>query len=113
SYTILARLAGVERQSSGTLLHINYIDSVFGRGWGLQGLQELYKDPDPDPSNSDVSATVVDGSGEGQRFERIKLPPDLLQDCPDPDPNRMAQYKTVPGDSSKLETAPAAGFAPQ
>jgi YD repeat-containing protein len=103
NYTIMAKLAGVERQSGGRLLHINSIDSVFGRGWGVKGLQELYED-------ANGSVTVVDGSGDGQRFERVDLPADLLKECPDPDPTKAEVYRTLPGDNSKLvRTLPGPG----
>jgi YD repeat-containing protein len=67
NYTIHAHFAGKDRPSSGTLLLDNEIQSAFGRGWGLQGVQDLYVDPDG-------SVDLVDGDGNAQHFGRLEMP---------------------------------------
>ena len=48
--------AGTSSTSTGELLHVNRIESPFGSGWGLAGLQELVE-------NEDGSVLSVDGDG--------------------------------------------------
>ena len=95
NYTVQATFAGKERSTSGTILHINGKESVFGRGWGIMGLQDLYIDPDG-------SATIMDGSGDGQHFDRVELPVGTLMDCPPPAGTRPEQYVTMNGDDSSF-----------
>ena len=47
---------------TGQLLHVNTINSAFGAGWGLSGLQELVANPDG-------SILLIDGDGSEQLFE--------------------------------------------
>ena len=49
-------LAGTMRTSEGQVAHVNGIDSPFGAGWGIAGLQELVANPDG-------SVLVIDGDG--------------------------------------------------
>ncbi len=49
-------LTGSIAEETGTIVHVNTIDSPFGAGWGLAGLQQLIENPDG-------SVLLVDGDG--------------------------------------------------
>ena len=66
--------AGMDTVTNGSIIHVNAIDSAFGRGWGLQGVQDLYVSPDG-------SVTINDGNGNAQNFERHEMPPVNLSSC--------------------------------
>lgn len=48
--------AGTSTTSQGQIYHINSIDSVFGSGWGIAGLQEIVESPSG-------SLLLIDGDG--------------------------------------------------
>ena len=73
---------GTTVESNGKILHVNSIDSDWGAGWGLAGLQELV-------SNPDGSILLIDGDGS-----------ELLFDAPTDGSNT---YVSPPGDFSTLE----------
>ena len=54
---------GTSSSSVGELIHINSVDSVFGSGWGLAGLQQVIE-------NDDGSVLLVDGDGT-ERLYRL------------------------------------------
>ena len=56
------RFVGSSTTSEGKFLHVNSIESPFGSGWGLAGLQELVENPDG-------SVLLVDGDGSELLFE--------------------------------------------
>ncbi|MCH8346240.1 MAG: hypothetical protein IIC87_04845, partial [Chloroflexi bacterium] len=49
---------------TGNLISVNTIDSPFGSGWGLSGLQQLVE-------NSDGSVLIIDGDGGELLFESV------------------------------------------
>lgn len=53
---------GSATRQQGDLLHVNTIDSPYGSGWGIAGLQELVE-------NSDSSILLIDGDGSEILFE--------------------------------------------
>ena len=55
--------SGSSTTLDGELVHVNFIDSVFGSGWGIAGLQELIE-------NEDGSVLLVDGDGTEIVFEQ-------------------------------------------
>src|SRR5947207_4092833 len=92
-YTINAHFAGKDRPTSGRLLHVNGSQSVFGRGWGLEGAQDLYVGPDG-------SVDLIDGNGNAQHFSRQQLPPIDTSTCT---PDEVTErFTTIPGDTSSL-----------
>ena len=54
--------SGTSTLSNGELIHINTINSSFGAGWGLSGLQELVE-------QSDGSVLLIDGDGSELLFK--------------------------------------------
>ncbi|HEU6455925.1 MAG TPA: hypothetical protein VN201_10695, partial [Roseateles sp.] len=66
-YKVIAHLAGKDRITGGTRLNTNGVDSAFGRGWSLQGLQTLTLD-------AEGGVTILDGNGNGQHFNHAKTP---------------------------------------
>ncbi|QUY44819.1 RHS repeat-associated core domain-containing protein [Acaryochloris marina] len=73
---------GSTSSSEGMILHVNSVDSAFGSGWGLAGLQEIVENPDG-------SVLLIDGDGS-----------EILYDAPD---TAGGIYKAPPGDFSNLE----------
>ena len=67
---------------TGEFISVNSINSDFGRGWSLAGLQELVE-------NSDGSILLVDGDGSELLFE--------------PSMGMTGMYESPPGDNSMLE----------
>ncbi|MEH2218468.1 MAG: FG-GAP-like repeat-containing protein [Nostoc sp.] len=53
---------GSSTTSTGKLINVNTINSSFGSGWGLAGLQEIVE-------NEDGSALLIDGDGSQLLFE--------------------------------------------
>jgi YD repeat-containing protein len=81
--------SGSSSTSSGKLISVNSVDSIFGSGWGLTGLQELVK-------NSDGSILLIDGDGTTLSFQA---------------PTTAGEaYTAPPGDFSKLENLADGGF---
>ena len=74
--------AGSSTTNSGKLLHVNSINSQFGSGWGLAGLQELVE-------NEDGSILLINGDGSETLFKVSASSSDF--------------YVSPPGDFSKLE----------
>ncbi|MGR3278684.1 FG-GAP-like repeat-containing protein [Acaryochloris marina NIES-2412] len=73
--------AGASANSQGQIYHINSIDSVFGSGWGIAGLQEIVESPSG-------SLLLVDGDGTELIFSA---------------PNAAGEaYQSPPGDYSTL-----------
>jgi RHS repeat-associated protein len=56
------QFTGSTAVSGGQLIHVNTINSIFGSGWGLAGLQELVENPDG-------SVLLIDGDGTQLIFE--------------------------------------------
>src|SRR5690606_13100821 len=54
--------SGSLNTQAGTLINANLIDSPFGSGWGIVGLQEVIE-------NADGSVLLVDGGGHNTLFE--------------------------------------------
>ncbi|MDB9489241.1 phosphatase PAP2 family protein [Dolichospermum circinale CS-534/05] len=57
------QLNGSTSTSKGKFLHINTVNSAFGSGWGLAGLQEIVV-------NADQSVIIIDGNGSELLFEK-------------------------------------------
>lgn len=57
------QLNGSTSTSKGKFLHINTVNSAFGSGWGLAGLQEIVV-------NADQSVIIIDGDGSELLFEK-------------------------------------------
>lgn len=57
------QLNGSTATSKGKFLHINTVNSAFGSGWGLAGLQEIVV-------NADQSVIIIDGDGSELLFEK-------------------------------------------
>ncbi|NJO03991.1 MAG: RHS repeat protein, partial [Bacteroidia bacterium] len=76
-------LTGATNFNVGEILHVNTIDSAFGSGWGLAGLQEIVENPDG-------SVLLIDGDGSELLFER----PAALEGA----------YQGPPGDFSTFES---------
>ncbi len=55
-------VAGTTSTKTGSIVHVNTIDSPFGAGWGIAGLQKLYV------SGLDGSVLLVDGDGSELSF---------------------------------------------
>ena len=88
SYTLTAYFLGKERVSTGSLLLDNRIDSIFGRGWSLAGVQELdyggtsgggggngNGNGAPPPAGDSVQ--IRDASGQVEVFDRVTDPASL------------------------------------
>ena len=56
--------SGVRGSSTGTIVHVNSADSVFGSGWEIAGLQYLVE-------NGDGSVLLVDGDGSEAMYELL------------------------------------------
>jgi RHS repeat-associated protein len=65
------RYTGRLNRTGGDLVHVNAIDSPFGSGWGLAGLQELVV-------NADRSVLLVDGDGRQILFEPGATPEEFV-----------------------------------
>ncbi|MFN9965151.1 MAG: hypothetical protein ACK52F_00065, partial [bacterium] len=74
------QLNGSTSTSKGKFLHINTVNSAFGSGWGLAGLQEIVV-------NADQSVIIIDGDGSELLFEK----------------NDDGSYDSPVGDFSTLE----------
>src|SRR5207249_4464708 len=74
-------LTGSFHHFQGHLVHVNTIDSPFGSGWGIAGLEELVENPDG-------SLLLVDGDGS----ELLFGPPTAIGQA----------YAAPPGDFSVL-----------
>ncbi|MBW4554010.1 MAG: VCBS repeat-containing protein [Aphanocapsa sp. GSE-SYN-MK-11-07L] len=74
------RQVGSSSTNTGKLVSVNSVDSIFGSGWGLSGLQELVK-------NGDGSLLLIDGDGSVLHFESAA----------------GGTFTAPPGDFSKLE----------
>ena len=68
-YTIVAHFLGKERVSTGTLLLDNEIDSVFGTGWRMPGVQSL-----DIPTDQPDSVDVVDAGGQMETYDLVSDP---------------------------------------
>ncbi|MEL6554066.1 MAG: peroxidase family protein [Cyanobacteria bacterium J06621_11] len=79
-------LSGASEIATGHFVHVNSVDSFFGSGWGLSGLQELVE-------NGDGSVLLMDGDGSELVFEKTG--------------NR---YQSPAGDFSTLESLPDGTF---
>ena len=73
----------------GQFVHVNRKSSVFGAGWGIDGLQEVVENPDG-------SALLIDHGGDAITF----LPPD----------SGSSVYRSVPGDFSVLQRDEGGNF---
>ena len=73
---------GTSSTNEGELIHVNTIDSSFGSGWGLAGLQEIVEAPDE-------SVLLIDGDGSELLFESSPIDEGV--------------YISPPGDFSTLE----------
>ncbi|MEM6433273.1 MAG: peroxidase family protein [Cyanobacteria bacterium P01_D01_bin.115] len=80
------RLTGSSRGESGQLVHVNTINSAFGSGWGIAGVQEIVE-------TTDGSVLIIDGDGSELLFEK--------------DGNG---YQSPAGDFSTLEKQPDGTF---
>ncbi len=95
------RFVGSSTRSSGTLMHVNSVDSSLGAGWGIAGLQQIIENPDG-------SVLLVNGDGSElafsspQRFVRDLL----IQDIPN---NAVSRYDGVTGEFIEYFVAPGAG----
>ncbi|WP_353928958.1 Ig-like domain-containing protein [Okeanomitos corallinicola TIOX110] len=74
------QLNGSTSTTEGKFLHINTVNSAFGSGWGLAGLQEIVVNPDE-------SVIIIDGDGSELLFEK----------------NDDGSYDSPVGDFSTLE----------
>jgi YD repeat-containing protein len=74
--------AGSSTETEGKLLNVNTINSPWGSGWGLAGLQKLVENPNG-------SVLLIDGDGSELLFEASPL--------------ATGAYMAPPGDFSKLE----------
>ncbi|MBE9137977.1 VCBS repeat-containing protein [Nodosilinea sp. LEGE 07088] len=75
----LTQFSGLSRTNTGQLVHVNTVNSAFGSGWGLAGVQELIE-------TSSGSVLLIDGDGSELVFAK--------------DGNG---YQSPPGDFSVLE----------
>lgn len=57
------RFSGSSSEIESSVIHVNTITSLFGRGWGISGVQEIVE-------NEDGSVLIVDGSGTEVLFEK-------------------------------------------
>ena len=80
---------GSTRSDELDVLHVNTINSPFGAGWGLNGLQELVENPDG-------SIMLIDGDGEENLFK--------------PPTNVGQPYVSPPGNFSTLTRQPDQTF---
>ena len=80
---------GRRNRTTGTILHINSVGSVFGNGWGLSGLQEIIE-------NNDDSVWIIDGDGSEMRFNRPLTVGEV--------------YQSPPNDYSTFERRPDGSF---
>ena len=67
--------SGVLGRTGTSILHVNSIDSPFGAGWGLDGLQHLIENPDG-------SLLLIDGNGSEALYEN---PERIVRDLLIPD----------------------------
>ena len=74
--------SGSTSTSTGQILHVNRVNSAFGSGWSLTGLQEIVE-------NEDGSVLIIDGDGSELLFE--------LSETGD------GTFEAPPGDFSILE----------
>ena len=79
---------GSSSDETGDFVHVNTIDSDFGSGWSIAGLQELVE-------NSDGSVLLIDGDGGELLFESE---------------TGESSYISPPGDFSTLEKLPDGTF---
>ena len=68
-YTIVSHFLGKERVSTGTITLDNEIDSVFGRGWHLAGLQELDLSNVSSNDTKTDSVEIIDAGGQMEAFD--------------------------------------------
>ena len=83
------QIAASSAITQSAFVHVNTIDSPFGSGWGIAGLQHLVE-------STDRSVLLVDGNGSELLFEE-PLPGEPFYDSP-------------PGDFSQLEKLPDGTF---
>ena len=81
------RAIGTTSGLRGTLRHVNQIDSVFGAGWSIDGLQQIYR-------GADGTAFLVDGDGSESVF--------MSAGFTIGDNGRTLEYENPPGDFSVL-----------
>ena len=62
---------GSSSTEEGEIIHINSIDSAFGSGWSIAGLQSIVE-------NSDGSILLIDGDGEELLFEAPAIEGDAI-----------------------------------
>jgi RHS repeat-associated protein len=72
---------GASKTTVGKVINVNFVNSNFGAGWGIAGVQEIVE-------NRDGSALLINGNGSEIVFEKPKQPDDA--------------YQNQPGDLSKL-----------
>jgi RHS repeat-associated protein len=75
--------------TAGKVVHVNSINSAFGSGWGISGLQNLVE-------NKDGSILLIDGDGSERVFKRPLAPGNA--------------YQSEGGDMSVLERLPDGTF---
>ena len=78
NYTVNAKLFGKPRTQVGTLILDNRVDSSFGSGWSIAGLQEVHAGIAPKTIVNGVEVPgpaswlqIVDGNGAINAFQRI------------------------------------------
>lgn len=82
-------LFGSSSTTTGKVISVNSVQSIFGSGWGLAGLQELVV-------NADGSVLLIDGDGSELIFEAST--------------ESENAYVAAPGDFSTLERLPDGTF---
>lgn len=99
--TVQQRFGGSALRQAGQLLHINSIDSPFGSGWGLDGLERLVENPDG-------SVMLVNGDGSELLFEPgAEVVRDFL--LPDTTNDRILRYDGLTGALKGTFVASGAG----
>jgi RHS repeat-associated protein len=81
------RLGGASSVINGQLISVNSIQSPFGAGWGVNGLQQIVENPDG-------SLLLIDGDGGEQIYETAS----------------GTSYTSPPGDFSIMEKLPNGRF---
>jgi RHS repeat-associated protein len=84
-----SQFTGSSSTREGELVHVNRVDSPFGSGWGIAGLQEIVENPDG-------SVLLIDGDGT-----------EVVFDAP---PAAGLPFGSPVGDFSRLEKLPGGGF---
>ncbi len=82
-------------ESTGAVINVNSINSSFGSGWGLAGLQSLVINNDPDLGEWDGSVLLVDGGGSELAYKKT---------------DSSTLFKSPPNDFSTLVRDSSGGF---